>query len=167
MNVTSLPAVRGARHRPKRLARGTGSGHGKTATRGTKGQRARTGSGKNPGFEGGRTPLIRALPKRGFRRKETGQKPPAQVLNVGQLNRCADGERVDPARLVALGLVRSAARKIKLLGDGTLERRLTIAVHGASGSAKAKVEKAGGCVELLGTAAPATAQTGEAPKTAR
>jgi len=63
--------------------------------------------------------------------------------------------------------VRSAARKIKLLGDGTLERRLTIAVHGASGSAKAKVEKAGGCVELLGTAAPATAQTGEAPKTAR
>ena len=149
MDVSTLPSVPGARKRRKRVGRGIGSGHGKTSTRGQKGQRARTGSGKKPGFEGGRTPLIRRLPKRGFRRKATGQEPPAQIVNIGQLNTCRDDERLDPQRLTVLGLVRSAARRIKLLGDGTLERRLTVTVHGASASAKAKVEKAGGRVEFL------------------
>ena len=149
MNVTTIPAVPGARKRRKRVGRGIGSGHGKTSTRGQKGQRARTGSGKRPGFEGGRNPLIRRLPKRGFRQKARGRPEPPQVVNVGQLSRCSDNERLTPERLEALGFIRSATARVKLLGDGTLSKRLTILVHQASGSAKAKVEQAGGAVELI------------------
>jgi large subunit ribosomal protein L15 len=152
MDVGTIPAVRGARHRKKRVGRGIGSGHGKTATRGQKGQRARTGEGKRPGFEGGRNPLIRRLPKRGFRQKATGRPQPAQIVNVAALERCAAGERITPERLEALGLIRSSTGRVKLLGDGTLSKRLTVAVHQVSGSAKTKVEQAGGTVELLTTA---------------
>ena len=149
MDVTTLPATPGARHRRKRVGRGIGSGHGKTSTRGQKGQRARTGSGKRPGFEGGRNPLIRRLPKRGFRQKATGRSLPIHILNVDQLNRCADGERLTPERLKALGLIKQAHGLIKLLGDGALKKRLTIIVHRASASAQAKVVAAGGAVELI------------------
>ena len=149
MNVSSIPAVPGARHRRKRVGRGIGSGHGKTATRGQKGQRARTGSGKRPGFEGGRTPLIRRLPKRGFRQKATGRSPQPVIVNVHQLNRFEDGERVTPERMEAVRLIRGAGQSVKLLGDGTLTKRVTVQVHRASESAKAKVTKAGGSVELL------------------
>ncbi len=152
MNVATIPAVPGARHRRKRVGRGIGSGHGKTSTRGQKGQRARTGSGKRPGFEGGRNPLIRRLPKRGFRQKATGRVPPAAIVNVGQLERCQEGERVDPVRLEALGLIRNGSTVVKLLGDGAVTKRLTIAVHQVSESAKAKVTQAGGVVELLPSA---------------
>ena len=130
MNITSLPSVPGARHRRKRVGRGIGSGHGKTSTRGQKGQRARTGSGKRPGFEGGRTPLIRQIPKRGFRRKATGREPVRAHVNVEQLNRFADGTRVTPQLLEELGFIRDASSLVKLLGDGVLSKRLTVAVHG-------------------------------------
>ena len=150
MNVSTIPAVPGARHRRKRVGRGIGSGHGKTATRGQKGQRARTGSGKRPGFEGGRNPLIRRMPKRGFRQKATGQPQPPLIVNVGQLNRCAEGEQVTHERLSELGLIRKASGPVKLLGDGELTKRLTIKVHSTSESAKDKVLKAGGTVELIG-----------------
>lgn len=149
MDVTTLPAVPGARHRRKRVGRGIGSGHGKTSTRGQKGQRARTGSHKRPGFEGGRNPLIRRMPKRGFRRKAPVRTPTLQIVNIQQLNQCRDGEAVTPERLAALGLVRDAASPVKLLGDGSLTKRLTIRVHRASASASAKVAKAGGSVELI------------------
>jgi len=150
MDISMIPAVPGARHRRKRVGRGIGSGHGKTSTRGQKGQRARTGSRKHPGFEGGRNPLIRRLPKRGFRQKATGRPRPIQIVNVGLLEkRCAAGERITPERLEALGLVRSATERIKLLGDGTVTKRLTVAVHQVSDAAKTKVEQAGGAVELL------------------
>ncbi len=149
MNVTNIPAVPGARKRRKRVGRGIGSGHGKTSTRGQKGQRARTGSGKRPGFEGGRNPLIRRTPKRGFRQKATGRPKPAEVVNVRQLNRFADGARVTPEELQAYGLIDGTAGQVKLLGDGSLTKRLTIRVHGASASAKEKVGKAGGAVELI------------------
>ncbi len=149
MNVTTIPAVPGARHRRKRVGRGIGSGHGKTSTRGQKGQRARTGSGKRPGFEGGRNPLIRRLPKRGMRYKATGHVVETQIVNVDQLNRCKDGDQVTPERLAELGLIRDAGAPVKLLGDGSLTKRVTVRVHRASGSAKAKVTKAGGSVELL------------------
>ncbi len=155
MNVTTIPAVPGARHRRKRVGRGIGSGHGKTSTRGQKGQRSRTGSGKRPGFEGGRNPLIRRLPKRGFRQKATGRPKPMQVVNVGQLNRCAEGERLTPERLKVLGLIGSLTQRVKLLGEGALTKRVSIAVHATSDSAKAKVEKAGGTVELLAATASA------------
>ena len=149
MDVSTLPSVPGARHRRKRVGRGIGSGHGKTSTRGQKGQRARTGSGKRPGFEGGRTPLIRLLPKRGGRDKATGHTSAAEIVNVHQLNRCQDGERVTPERLRALHLIGDAGRVVKLLGDGALTRRVTVVVHRTSESAKAKVLKAGGIVELI------------------
>lgn len=149
MDVTTIPAVPGARHRRKRVGRGIGSGHGKTSTRGQKGQRARTGSGKRPGFEGGRNPLIRRMPKRGFRQKATGHQEPFHIVNLSSLQRCTAGERVTPDRLKALGLIRSVEGRVKLLGDGTLTKRLTIAVHQASAGAKAKVEQAGGAVEFI------------------
>jgi len=149
MNVATIPSVPGARKRRKRVGRGIGSGHGKTSTRGQKGQRARTGEGKRPGFEGGRNPLIRRLPKRGFRQKATGRPAPLQIVNVGALDRCAAGERLTPERLETLGLVRSASGRIKLLGDGILTKRLTIAVHQVSEAAKSKVAQAGGVIELL------------------
>ncbi len=149
MNVTDIPAVPGARHRRKRVGRGPGSGHGKTATRGTKGQRSRTGSRKRPGFEGGRTPLIRLIPKRGFKQKATGRPEPFEIVNVGSLNEVQISERLTPLKLLELGLVRRDGRRIKLLGGGDLSKKLSIAVHAASASAKAKIEKAGGTVELL------------------
>jgi len=149
MNVSTIPAVPGARHRRKRVGRGIGSGHGKTSTRGQKGQRARTGSGKRPGFEGGRNPLIRRLPKRGFRQKATGRPVPAQILNVQQLNRFDAGERITPEWLAESRLIDNPVRTVKLLGDGALTKRLTVVVHRASESAKAKVAKAGGTIELI------------------
>lgn len=149
MDVSTIPAVPGARHRRKRVGRGIGSGHGKTSTRGQKGQRARTGSRKHPGFEGGRNPLIRALPKRGFRQKATSRPKPPAIINVEQLNQFQDGTRVAPEQLYAAGLIRDAALTVKLLGDGSLTKRLTVAVHRTSESAKAKIAQAGGAIELL------------------
>lgn len=149
MNVTSIPAVPGARKRRKRVGRGIGSGHGKTSTRGQKGQRARTGSAKKPGFEGGQNPLIRRLPKRGFRRKATGRELIREIVNLDQLNRFAEGQRVTPEALHEAGLIKDPAHRIKLLGDGAVTKRLTVVVHRASASAQAKVTEAGGTVELL------------------
>ena len=150
MNITSLPAMPGSRHRKKRVGRGIGSGHGKTSTRGQKGQRARTGSRKHPGFEGGQNPLLRRLPKRGFKRKETGRKLISEVVNLSRLQRFRDGSRVTVEQLEAAGLIRDAGHRIKLLGDGACAKKLTVAVHAASESAKAKLAKAGGSVELIG-----------------
>ncbi len=149
MNVTTIPAVPGSRKRRKRVGRGIGSGHGKTSTRGQKGQRARTGSGKRPGFEGGQNPLIRRIPKRGFRRKATGRRLEREIINLDQLDRFQSGERVTPQRLQELGLIHDARHEIKLLGEGKLSKPLTIAVHQASASATAKVAKAGGTLELI------------------
>ena len=149
MNVSTIPAVPGARHRRKRVGRGIGSGHGKTSTRGQKGQRSRTGSGKRPGFEGSRTPLIRRLPKRGFRQKATGREPSVEVINVRQLNRFQDGERITLERLADDRLISGADRVVKLLGDGALAKRLTVVVHRTSASATEKVRNAGGAVELI------------------
>ena len=155
MDITSIPAVPGARKRRKRVGRGIGSGHGKTSTRGQKGQRARTGEGKHPGFEGGRTPLIRKIPKRGFRRKATGREPIREIVNVQALNRFAEGQRITPEALEGAGLIRDARHIVKLLGDGTLAKRVTVAIHQASASATAKVTHAGGAIELLKTNAGA------------
>ena len=149
MNVASIPAVPGARHRKKRVGHGIGSGHGKTSTRGQKGQRARTGSGKRPGFEGGRTPLIRTLPKRGMLYKATNRPVPPAIVNVEALNRFEDGARITPEQLHAAGLIRDEGLTVKLLGDGSLTKRLTVVVHRTSESAKAKVAKAGGAIELI------------------
>ena len=157
MNLGSLPAIPGARKRRKRVGRGIGSGHGKTSTRGQKGQRARTGSRKRPGFEGGRSPLIRRFPKRGFRRKATGQEAVTEIVNLNQLNGFAEGQRVTPKELASAGLIRDAHHRVKLLGDGAVSKRLTIVAHAASDSAKQKLQQAGGAFEAVPQPAAAAA----------
>lgn len=151
MDVTTIPRVRGARHRKKRVGRGIGSGHGKTSTRGQKGQRARTGEGKRPGFEGGRNPLIRRIPKRGFRQKARGGAVRSQIVNLDQLNRFADGQRISAQQLAEAGIITRADHPVKLLGDGELTKKVTIIVNRSSEAAKAKIAKAGGTLELLKT----------------
>jgi large subunit ribosomal protein L15 len=129
------------RKRRKRIGCGIGSGHGKTSTRGHKGQKARSGSSIPAVTEGGQMPLVRRLPKRGFHnlfREEF------TVLNVGDLNSLADGDNVDLEKVAQLGLVRRNTKRLKILGGGELERRLVISAHKFSASAKAKIQKAGG-----------------------
>ena len=151
MNVTTIPAAHGARHRRKRVGRGIGSGHGKTATRGQKGQRSRSGSGKRPGFEGGRNPLIRSIPKRGmkYKAKASGQTPTPAIVNVGQLSRLTGASRITPESLHAAGLIKNPKHPIKLLGEGEVTQKLVVIVHLASAAAKEKIVKAGGSLELL------------------
>lgn len=130
----------------KRVGRGIGSGYGKTAGRGTKGQNARTGGGVRPGFEGGQNPLAKRLPKkRGF---TALSRTSYQVVNVGDLERLT-AATAGPEQLVAAGLVKHADRRIKLLANGQLSKKITLKVHAASATAKAAVEAAGGSIEIL------------------
>ncbi|NLV75312.1 MAG: 50S ribosomal protein L15 [Chloroflexi bacterium] len=129
----------------KRIGRGHGSGHGKSAGFGTKGQGARSGRGGSLYFEGGQLPLVRRLPhKRGFRNRN---RVPYSVVNVGMLNIFPVGSMVEAIDLVAAGLVRDFKQPIKILGDGELERALTVRVEACSAAAKAKIEAAGGTFE--------------------
>jgi large subunit ribosomal protein L15 len=133
-------------HDRKRVGRGIGSGYGKTAGRGTKGQNARTGSGTRPGFEGGQNPLAKRLPKkRGFAAVAHTE---YQVVNLDALNRLREGATADAAALTKAGLVKSAARPVKILGAGKLEKKLSVKTQGASAAAKAAIEKAGGTFAL-------------------
>jgi len=144
LNLSNLSPQPGSRKNRKRVGRGPGSGHGKTATRGHKGYKSRSGSSVPPGFEGGQMPLHRRLPKRGFTnifRKEYA------IVNVGDLNRFEAGSTVDRDALVASGLVKKNAAAVKLLANGELDRALTVKVDKVSGSARSKVESAGGKVE--------------------
>jgi large subunit ribosomal protein L15 len=130
----------------KRVGRGIGSGYGKTAGRGTKGQNARTGGGVRPGFEGGQNPLAKRLPKkRGFAARS---RVSYQVVNVGDLDRLSSAI-AGPEQLAAAGLVKHATRRIKLLGQGTISKKLSLRVNAASVSAKTAVEAAGGSVEVV------------------
>jgi large subunit ribosomal protein L15 len=145
MKLNNIRAGKGARHARKRLGCGIGSGHGKTAGRGHKGQTSRTGGTIRRGFEGGQMPLARRLPKRGFTSMAKGY----QVINVGDLNRFDDGASIDAATLFEAGLVRNAVDPIKLLARGELEKKkLTLHVAATSASAKAKIEAAGGSLAL-------------------
>ncbi len=131
----------------KRVGRGIGSGYGKTAGRGTKGQNSRTGGGVRIGFAGGQNPLAKQLPKkRGFRALNHID---YQVFNLSGLNQFKDGATVDTAALVKAGLVRSSTERAKLLSTGKLERKLTVKVQAASAAAVKAVEAAGGSVEIL------------------
>ncbi len=147
IGLNNLRPDPGSKHREKRVGRGHGSGHGKTSCRGHKGQKAREGLDIRPFFEGGQTPIIRRVPKRGFRNPF---KVEYVVVNVKDLaKRFQNGETVDPETLKAKGLVKGKNRLIKLLGDGEINISLTVKVHAASRSAIEKIEKAGGKVELL------------------
>ena len=139
-NLTNTP---GAVHRKKRVGCGEGGGHGKTSTRGGKGQSARSGSSIRPGFEGGQMPLYRKLPNRGFNNYE--HRTSYAVINVGDLARLdAAITEVNAAVLAKAGLVRAGLTLLKVLGDGEITRALNVTAQKFTGSAKAKLEKAGG-----------------------
>jgi len=147
MRLEELRPPRGARKKRKRVGRGIGSGHGKTACRGAKGQRARSGGPKKASFEGGQMPLQRRLPKRGFRNPF---KQKITVIHVRDLNRFPENSVVDLDLLRQSGLWEKGSA-VKLLSDGELQHPLTVRVHQASKAALKKVETASGSVEVIGS----------------
>jgi large subunit ribosomal protein L15 len=147
MKLEELKPPKGARKKRKRVGRGIGSGHGKTACRGNKGQNSRTGGGTKAGFEGGQMPLQRRLPKRGFR---SPFKKVFTIIHVGDLNRFPKDTVVEPDLLFQSGFQKKGD-KVKLLSDGELQHPLTIRVHKASKAALKKVEAASGRVEVIGS----------------
>ena len=137
----------GARHRPKRIGRGPGTGLGKTGGRGMKGQGKRSAGRQTPvWFEGGQMPLVRRLPKRGFTNIHRKR---VEIVNLRDLARFGDGATIDVAFLAKSGLIRGSGVAVKLLGDGDAPKGVTVKVHRASTSARRKVEEAGGTVEIL------------------
>jgi large subunit ribosomal protein L15 len=143
MKLHELKNVPGAIHRKKRVGCGEGGGHGKTSGRGGKGQSARSGSSMRPGFEGGQMPLYRKLPHRGFNNYEF--RTEVAVVNLRDLAGLeASVTEIDAAGLAKAGLIRSGETVVKVLGDGEITRALNITAAKFSGSAKAKIEKAGG-----------------------
>jgi large subunit ribosomal protein L15 len=162
MRLHELSGPSGARKARKRIGRGIGSGTGKTGGRGGKGQTARSGV-RIKGFEGGQMPLHRRLPKRGFKNVKFARK--LNEVNLGRIQQAVDAGRldaaakVDAAALVKAGILRRAKDGVRLLGGGELKAKIALAVFGASKSAVAAVEKAGGTVEIL---APKTATSEQA-----
>jgi large subunit ribosomal protein L15 len=146
MKLHELRPAAGSTKDRKRIGRGVGSGWGKTAGRGSKGQNARSGGGVRPGYEGGQMPLHRRLPKRGF---NNIFKKFMAVVNVNDLSRFESGAVVDEATLVRSGLVKGRMDGIKLLGQGEIDIALTVKINAISRSAKAKIEAAGGTVEVI------------------
>lgn len=146
MKLHELKYTEGARQDSKRLGRGQGSGQGKTAGKGHKGQGARSGGGVALGFEGGQTPIYRRIPKRGFTNVNRVE---YAIVNVEQLNRFENGVEVSPELLFEAGLVKKEYNGIKILGVGTLEKKLTVKAHKFSKSAVTLIEQAGGKVEVI------------------
>jgi large subunit ribosomal protein L15 len=147
MRLHDLKNVPGARRRKKRFGCGESSGHGKTSTRGNKGQKARSGGAVRPGFEGGQMPLYRRLPKKGF--NNSMFQDVIVAVNVSALNeRFENGAVMNEESLRAAKLVRGKFDLVKILGDGDLTKKLTVQVDEVSASAKEKIEKAGGTVAL-------------------
>jgi large subunit ribosomal protein L15 len=146
MKLNELKPPEGARKKRKRVGRGQGSGYGGTSTSGHKGQNSRSGGGVRPGFEGGQMPLHRRLPKRGFKNRFRTN---VAEVNIRDLLRFEAGSVVDAQALAEAGLIKGAFDVIKVLGAGELDRALTIKVDRVSAGAQAKIEAAGGTVELV------------------
>ena len=148
MKLHELSPAEGSVKERFRKGRGAGSGNGKTAGKGHKGQNARSGGGVRPGFEGGQLPLYRKLPKRGFKNYLVGKQ--YTVVNVESLNKFNDGEVVDSAALLAKGIISDVAKNgVKVLGEGELNKNLTVKAAVFSGSAKEKIEAVGGKTEVV------------------
>ncbi|EGQ0379861.1 50S ribosomal protein L15 [Staphylococcus pseudintermedius] len=146
MKLHELKPSEGSRKLRNRVGRGAATGNGKTSGRGQKGQKARSGGGVRPGFEGGQLPLFRRIPKRGFtniNRKEYA------IVNLDQLNQFEDGTEVTPELLIETGVVKNEKAGIKVLGNGSLEKKLTVKAHKFSASAKAAIEAKGGAQEVI------------------
>lgn len=147
MKLNTLYSNEGATQTRKRVGRGVGSGLGKTSGKGHKGQNARSGGGVRPGFEGGQLPLFRRLPKRGF--SNALFKVRYATINVGDLNDFEDGAIVTPEILKEMGLIKKQLDGIKVLGNGTLEKKLTVRANKFSDTAIAQIEKLGGKIEVI------------------
>ena len=157
MKLHELRPAEGARKARKRIGRGLGSGHGKTAGRGTKGQGARTSFNIPRNFEGGQTKLAMRVPKlRGFHNK---WRKVHAVINLTRLNRFEEGTEVTPERLLESGLIKDVGAGVKVLGAGDLTRRLTVHAHRVSQEARKKIEAAGGTVSIIPVPAPIRAKT--------
>lgn len=146
MKLHELSPVEGSKKEAKRIGRGHGSGQGKTAGKGHKGQKARAGKGMRVGFEGGQMPLQRRIPKRGFNNIFAKN---IVSVNVGTLNKFEDGAVVDTAALVEAGIVKNSFDAVKILSNGNLTKKLTVKVSAYSEAAKAKIEAAGGKAEVV------------------
>lgn len=147
MNLQTLGPAPGSRKKPKRIGRGPGSGHGKTATKGHKGLLARSGGGKRPGFEGGQMPLIRRLPKHGFTnifRQEYA------IVNLKALAGLGAIDQITPQVMAEAGLIKRSSGPVKVLGDGELTRPIVVQAHKFSRSAAEKIRAAGGRAEVIG-----------------
>jgi large subunit ribosomal protein L15 len=149
MKLHDLSPAPGSKKQRKRVGRGTGSGHGKTAGRGMKGQGARSGGGKGPYFEGGQLPLVRRLPfRRGFTNVHRVEYKPVNLDRLQE--KFGEGEQeVTPESLIEAGIIKRSDKAVAILGDGELSTALTIKAHRFSKSARAKIEAAGGTVEIL------------------
>ncbi len=146
MKLHELSPAEGSTREVKRIGRGHGSGQGKTAGKGHKGQKARSGYSRRAGFEGGQMPLQRRIPKRGFNNIFATR---YTAINLSALNSFEDGAVVDAAALKAAGKISTAVGGVKILGNGKLEKKLTVKVAAFSESAKAKIEAAGGTAEVI------------------
>ena len=147
MKLHELSPAEGSVKESFRKGRGAGSGNGKTAGKGHKGQNARSGGGVRPGFEGGQLPLYRKLPKRGFNNARFGKQ--YAVINVVALNKFNDGDVVDSAALLKARIIDSVACGVKVLGEGELTKKLTVKAKVFSASAKEKIEAVGGKTEVV------------------
>src|SRR5438477_2652744 len=146
MNLSQIKPPAGQKKDRKRVGRGMGSGHGKTSTRGSKGQRAGTGFGQKRGFEGGQMPLHRRLPKRGFTNIFKKQ---FAIVNLGRLEKL-EGDSFNADRLMELGVVKKLGEGLKILGSGQLTRKITVEAHHFSKSALEKIRQAGGTAQVIG-----------------
>ncbi|MBA4603188.1 50S ribosomal protein L15 [Thermoactinomyces mirandus] len=146
MKLHELKPAAGARKAKKRLGRGISAGQGKTSGRGHKGQNARSGGGVRPGFEGGQNPIYRRLPKRGFTNPNRVE---YAIINMDTLNRFEEGTVVTPEFLVEKGVLKNLKGGLKVLGNGELEKKLTVKAHKFSASAIEKINAAGGSTEVI------------------
>ena len=146
MKLNQLTAVPGATKDAKRIGRGHGSGNGKTAGKGHKGQKARAGHGMRPGFEGGQMPLQRRIPKRGFNNIFARE---VVSVNVGSLNCFGNGAEVDVNALMEAGVLKKSGDALKILANGEVTKKLTVKANAFSEAAKAKIEAAGGKAEVV------------------
>ena len=146
MDLSSLKPPEGSRKKRKRVGRGTGSGHGKTSCRGSKGQNSRSGGRAKPGFEGGQMPLLRRLPKRGF---YNIFKKDIIAVNIEQLNKFPEGSVIDSNTLISSGIIKNKGDGIKILGKGSIDYPLLLKVERISRGAREKIESAGGSIEVI------------------
>jgi large subunit ribosomal protein L15 len=146
MKIEDLKPAPGSRKRNKRVGRGIGSGHGKTSCKGHKGQKARSGGTKGPGFEGGQMPLQRRIPKRGFKNRFAIE---YAIINLKDIVKIQDADIITPEILIEKGIIKDLKNGIKVLGNGDIQRPLTIKAHAFSASAISKISAAGGKAEVV------------------